>query len=119
MERPPAGETRALSFEQVSDAQDLRSVISAALAKTPVDERSLRRGVWTYVGAERDVGASPAQVIVALTQLVDASAVAPRSVREGVTRRVILWCVEAYFGHLGGETGGHLDEAPPMIVSNR
>lgn len=126
MERPPAGETRALSFEQVADAQDLRSVISAALAKTPVDERSLRRGVWTYVGAARDLGSSPAQVITALTELVDASAVAPHSIRQGVTRSVILWCVEAYFGHLGGEASGRADdragasrEVPPIIVSNR
>ncbi|HEY7235022.1 MAG TPA: hypothetical protein VH539_12795 [Gemmatimonadaceae bacterium] len=126
MDRPPTSETRALSFEQLADAQDLRSVITAALAATPVDERSLRRGVWTYVGAERDVGASPAQVITALTQLVDASSVAPAAVRQGVTRSVILWCVEAYFGHLGGEAGRHGDErtgtsreVPPMIVSNR
>ncbi|HKW12132.1 MAG TPA: hypothetical protein VJO33_17220 [Gemmatimonadaceae bacterium] len=119
MERLPTGETRALSFEQLADAQDLRSVISAALAKSPVDERSLRRGVWTYVGAERDLGSSPAQVIVALTQLVDASTVAPHAARQEMTRIMILWCVEAYFGHLGGEAGGHPAEVPPMIVSNR
>jgi hypothetical protein len=38
-------------------------------------------------------------------------------------RRVILWCVEAYFGHLGGEAGAEPASGsrtvPPMIVSNR
>ena len=121
-----AGESRELSFEQLADAHDLRSVIAAALASAPVDERSLRRGVWTYVVAERDLGTPAGNVILALTQLVDASAVAPVSLRQDVMRRVILWCVEAYFGHLGGEGGGGGEKsstetrpAPPMIVSNR
>src|SRR5437773_8076344 len=119
MNRPPVNEPRDLSFEQLADAHDLRSVISAALAATPVDEQSLRRGVWTYVGAERDVATPPGQVIMTLTQLVDASKVAPISVRQAVMRRVILWCVEAYFGHLGGEATCEEPAVPPMIVSNR
>jgi hypothetical protein len=41
-------------------------------------------------------------VIVALTELVDASNLKPVSVRQSTTRQVILWCVEAYFGYLGG-----------------
>ena len=118
-----ASEARELSLEELVDAHDLRAVIAAALAAAPVDERSLRRGVWTYVGAERDVGTPAGNVIVALTQLVDASAVAPVSLRQDVTRRMILWCVEAYFGHLGGEGGEKPAQenrpAPPMIVSNR
>jgi hypothetical protein len=102
MDRTKPEETRALTLEELEDAHDLRSVIAAALAATPVDEESLRRGVWTYVRSERDMGASPAAVIVALTALVDGSNVKPVSVRQSTTRQVILWCVEAYFGHLGG-----------------
>ena len=73
MDRTSLNEPRELSFEQLADAHDLRSVISAALDASPMDEQSLRRGIWTFVGAERDVGATPAQVIVSLTQLVDVS----------------------------------------------
>ena len=93
--------SRELSLDQIEDARDLRAVITAALATDPVDEESLRRGVWTYVRTERDVGTSPAFVIVALTELVDASTIEHTSVRQSVTRQVILWCVEAYFGYLG------------------
>ena len=98
----PAERTSA----QLADAQDLRSVIVAGLAARPIQEQSLRRGVWTYVGAERDAGASPAHVIMALTELVDDAKVTPKSAHESLTRQVILWCVEAYFGHLGGEDAG-------------
>lgn len=115
-----------LTLDQLEDGRDPRVVIAAALAAEPVAEESLRRGVWTYVRAERDV-ASAANVIVALTALIDASAITQASVRRFVTRQVILWCVEAYFGYLGGEVigGGHdivrapLASVPPMIVSNR
>jgi hypothetical protein len=123
MDRTSLNEPRELSFEQLADAHDLRSAISAALDASPMDEQSLRRGIWTYVGAERDLGATPAQVIVTLTQLVDASKIGPVLARQAVMRRVILWCVEAYFGHLGGEGGAEAASAnravPPMIVSNR
>jgi hypothetical protein len=95
-----------LSLEEIEDAQDLRSVIAKALAATPVAEESLRQAVWTYVDAERDVGARPGDVIVRLTTMVEASPVAPRSARDDLTRRVILWCVEAYFSRLGGEGVG-------------
>jgi len=125
MDRTESNEPRDLSFEQHLDAHDLRAVIAAALAAAPVDERSLRRGVWTYVVVERSSGATPGEVIMRLTELVDASDVAPVSLRTALMRRVILWCVEAYFGHLGGEGAAHGEEssashvAPPMIVSNR
>jgi hypothetical protein len=123
MDRTSLNEPRELSFEQLADAHDLRSVISAALDASPMDEQSLRRGIWTYVGAERNVGATPAQVIVTLTELVDTSKIAPVLTRQTVMRRVILWCVEAYFGHLGGEAGAEPASGsrtvPPMIVSNR
>jgi hypothetical protein len=116
-----------LTLDQLEDARDLRAVITAALAAEPIDEESLRRGVWTYVRAERDVGASAANVIAALTALVDAWAITQAPVRQFVTRQVILWCVEAYFGYLGGEVvgGGHdvgrarSASVPPMMVSNR
>jgi hypothetical protein len=124
-DRPSA--PRELSLDEIEDARDLRAVIAAALSAVPVDEESLRRGVWTYVRAERDIGTSPGFVIVALTELVDASTVDQPLLRQSVTRQVILWCVEAYFGYLGGEVVGGGDDAPsadltappPMVVSNR
>ena len=106
----------------LADAQDLRSVIAAALAATPVDEESLRRGVWTYVGAERHAGAPAGRVIVTLTELVEEARLEPASVRQPIMRRVILWCVEAYFGHLGGDVVGRDGDAftdAPINVSNR
>jgi hypothetical protein len=107
---------------ELADERDLRSVIAAALATTPVDQESLRRGVWTYVGAERNAGAPAGHVIVTLTELVEEAMLEPASVREPLTRRVILWCVEAYFGHLGGEVLGRDRDAfsdAPVNVSNR
>lgn len=122
MDRQRARRSRELSQEEIDDAQDLRSVIATALAGTPVDDQVLRRGVWTYVCSERDVGTRPGSVILALTDLVESSSVEPRSLRDDLTRRVILWCVEAYFSHLGGEGVGRRGvsaAAAPMIVSNR
>jgi len=127
MDRYPARRPRELTLEEIEDAQDLRSVIATALAATSLDQESLRQAVWTYVGAERDVGARPGGVVLALTEIVEASPVAPRSVRDELTRQVILWCVEAYFGHLGGEGVGRRSAPPareaspatPRIVSNR
>jgi len=101
---------RDLTLEEIEDKQDLRSVIAAALAAPSVDRESLRKAVWTYVGTEHHVGARPGSVIAALTEIVDASPVTPRSVRDEVTRLVILWCVEAYFGHLGGDGVGRPSE---------
>ena len=114
------------TVESIADAADLKSVMTAALATQPVDESALRRGVWTYVGGERDAGASPGHVIMALTRVIEDADLKDENVRLAITRRVILWCVEAYFGHLGGEGGGSGEKsanetrpAPPMIVSNR
>ena len=86
----------------LEDAIDLRAVISAALAATPVLDDHLRRGVWTYVCAERAAGTPPADVIVALTELVDAAKLADPRVRRASLRKVVMWCVEAYFSCLGG-----------------
>jgi len=94
------------SPESVADAVDLRSVMTAALATNPVDESALRRGVWTYVGGERDAGASPGHVITALTRVIEEANLTPHDQRLAITRRAILWCLEAYFGHLGGDVVG-------------
>lgn len=100
-----AGNGKSLEPEtpQEADVRDLRSVITGALSATPVNEQSLRRGVWTIVGLERQAGTSPGLVIMALTEVVDASPI-PAPDRQRVMQRVILWCVEAYFGHLGGDS---------------
>ena len=119
MDRHPARPARELTLEEIEDAQDLRSVIATALASTSVDQDALRKAVWTYVGAKRDVGARPGTVIVTLTELVEASPVAPRSVRDDLTRRVLLWCVEAYFGHLGGEGVGRRSASAAGDASDR
>jgi hypothetical protein len=116
MDRPVRQPTRTLAH--VEDTADLAAVISAALAQRPLDEAALRRGVWTYVGEERQSGTAPGRVILALTELIDSSGTATTTMeRLAVTRRVILWCVEAYFGHLGGDDLGHrgrrLDDPPP------
>lgn len=99
--RPPRAETRTLA--QFEDTQDLQSVIAAALAAHPIDESMLRRGVWTYVSEERHVGTSPGRVILTLTELIEQSKAMSTMEQQAVMRRVILWCVEAYFGHLGGQ----------------
>jgi hypothetical protein len=48
--------------------------------------------------------------------LIDAAALSPFSTRLALTQRVILWCVEAYFGHLGRDVAGRgslaLSDAP-------
>jgi hypothetical protein len=87
----------------LGDARDLRATITAILGAPPVDEHALRQAVWTYVGTERDAGISPGLVIMALTELLRAAMIEGRQERELLTRDVILWCVEAYFGHLGGD----------------
>lgn len=100
---PMASAPIARGATKLADAADLRAVIAAALARSPIDEDALRRGIWTFVGTERDAGASPGQVITALTDLVGEAGLAPVAVQQARLRRVILWCVEAYFGHLGGD----------------
>jgi hypothetical protein len=122
MVRPHASILTLRSAEQLADAEDIRSVISAALAATPIDDGVLRRGVWTFVGMERDAGASPGHVIIALTDLVETSSIVPGSVQQARLRQVILWCVEAYFGHLGGEAltrGSNSLASAPRNASNR
>jgi len=91
------------SVEDLADAKELRSVISAVLASSPIDEHALRCAVWSFVGVERRAGVPPALIITRLTSLVDAVNIAPMATRLALTRNIILWCVEEYFGHLGGD----------------
>ena len=105
MDRPPTP-APAPTPAQPEDRRDLESVISQALAARPIKESMLRRGVWTYVGEERDAGTSPGRVILKLTELIEKSKTTSKMEQQAVMRRVILWCVEAYFGHLGGQIDG-------------
>jgi hypothetical protein len=102
MNRPQTSRAETRTLAQLDDAKDLESVISAALAAHPIDESMLRRGVWTYVGEECHAGTSPGRVILTLTELIEKTTSTSKMQRQAVMRRVILWCVEAYFGHLGG-----------------
>jgi hypothetical protein len=121
MVRPDSPAVAPRSVAGVADAADLRSMIATALAADPINEDALRRGVWTFVRAERDAGAQPGQVIIALTALVDAASLGPPLVRQARLRQVILTCVEAYFGHLGGNavSGDSKATIAPRRASNR
>jgi len=90
------------SVEDLADAKELRSSIAAALAASPINEQTLRCAVWSFVGTERRANVPPALVITRLTETIDSANVSPISARLELTRRVILWCVEEYFGRLGG-----------------
>ena len=111
MDRLPPSPVVTRSVAQDSDECDLRTVIVDALAAASCDEQTLRDGVWTYVRGEREVGVAPGVVIVALTDMVDRARIAPEDARVATTRDVILWCVEAYFGQLGGGVTGRDREA--------
>lgn len=106
MDRLPPARAATRTLAQHNDARDLRSVIVDALAATPIDEQTLRDGVWTYVRGEREVGVATGVVILALTDMVDRAKIVPDSARIASTREMILWCVEAYFGQLGGVAVG-------------
>ncbi len=105
MERPGTARAETRTLAQHQDTQDLEAVICAALAAQPMDESMLRRGVWTYVGEERHAGTPPERVILTLTELIERSKATSNMEKRAVMRRVILWCVEAYFGRLGDEIG--------------
>ena len=97
-------------------------MIARARAADPINEDALRHGVWTFVRAERDAGAQPGQVIIALTALVDGAPLGSPPVRQARHRQVILSCVEAYFGHLGGNAvsgGSSKATSAPRQSSNR
>jgi len=106
MDRLPPARAATRTLAQHRDARDLRAVVVDALAATPVDDQALRDGVWTYVRGERQIGVAPGLVILALTDMVERARIVPDSARIARTRDVILWCVEAYFGQLGGSDVG-------------
>jgi hypothetical protein len=62
--------------------------------------------VRNYVGTERRAGVPPAVVITRLTGLIDTAGIVPMSAQLALTRRVIVWCVEEYFGRPGGGVTG-------------
>jgi hypothetical protein len=102
MDRLPPARAATRTFAQHREARDLRAVIVDSLSAAPADEQALRDGVWTYVREERQIGVAPGLVILALTDMVERARIVPDSARIARTRDVILWCVEAYFGQLGG-----------------
>lgn len=112
MNRPLAPGAPSRTLAQLEDTLDLESVISQALAARPIDVSMLRRGVWTYVGEERHAGTSPGRVILTLTELIEKSKGTSEKEQQAVTRRVILWCVEAYFGQLGDEILANVSADP-------
>ena len=118
MDRPPPARAATRTVEQFHDAHDFRAVIVGALRALPVAERTLRDGVWTYVRAEREVGVAPGVVILALTEMVEAAGLSPREIELARTRQVILWCVEAYFGHLGGDSIGRDRDDPTDVAGH-
>jgi len=90
---------------------ELRRAIAACLAQTPLDDVSLRGAVWTYVGTERHAGTSPGHVISALAGMIAVADIVPGPRRQSLTRRAVLWGVEAYFGHLDGDVVGRDGDA--------
>ena len=112
MDRLPPARAATRTLAQHRDARDLRAVIVDVLAGTPIDEQALRDGVWTYVREEREIGVAPGVVILALTDMVERAKIVPDTARTEWTREVILWCVEAYFGQLGGVAVNRGREAP-------
>jgi len=95
--------TASRSYDDLTDAKDLRDAIAKVLATAPIDERKLRCAVWTFVGSERRAGVPPAIIIMRLTDLIDNARLGPFEHARALTRRTMLWCVEEYFGHLGGD----------------
>jgi hypothetical protein len=106
MDRFPPARAATRTLAQHHDARDLRAAIVEALGAEPMNEQALREAVWTYVRGEREVGVAPGVVILALTDVVDRAQIVPDAARVARTREVILWCVEAYFGQLGGAAVG-------------
>lgn len=107
------------SVDDLADAKDLRSVISLALTCAPIDESAVRCAVWSFVGAERRAGVPAVLVIARLTGLIECAGIVPMSARLVLTGLVTRWCVEEYFGCLGGGVlaiqTSHASEALPAL----
>ena len=73
MDRPPPARAATRTVAQLHDADDYRAVIVGALTTDPVDEQTLRDGVWTYVRGEREIGVAPGLVVLALTEMVESA----------------------------------------------
>lgn len=98
--------TQLRSVDDLADAKDLRSVISQTLNRMPIDESAVRCAVWSFVGAERRAGVPAVLVIARLSGLIHGAVAVPASTRLALTHRAIRWCVEEYFGCLGGDVFG-------------
>ena len=91
------------SVEERADARQLRARIATALMQVPKNEFALRSAVGDFVEAERRSGVSPAVVISRLAALIEDAEVSPPAAHLRLSRCVILWCVESYFGPVDGE----------------
>ena len=100
---PKTPPTTPRSSASLADERDLRGAIRERLASGDPDECALQQAVWNYVGAERAQGISSGRVILVLTELLEAAKIRPLVRQQVLLRNMILWCVEAYFGHLGGD----------------
>jgi hypothetical protein len=110
-ERPssPAGVDRTPA--ELAQRANLQRDIVSNLGRHPAADLSLRTDVWTYVGIERHAGTSPGHVITALARFIEAADIKPAAKRHALMRRMILWGVEAYFGHLDGDVMGRDGDA--------
>lgn len=88
--------------EERADARQLRGRIAAALMQVPRNEFALQSAVGDFVEAERRSGVSPAVVISRLAALVEDAEVSPSAAHLRLSRCMILWCVESYFGQVDG-----------------
>lgn len=91
------------SVEDRADAKVLREVISIALTRPPINLRALRTAVCNFVQHESRSGEGPDGVIARLVALIEESGILPSVARLRLTRRMILWCVDDYFGPLNGD----------------
>lgn len=102
MNRPQTARAPTRTLAQFNASQGLELVIAETLAAGTIDDSVLQRVVWTYVGEERRAGTAVGRVILTLTELIEQSLAVPRAEQNALARRVILWCVEAYYDDVGG-----------------
>jgi len=97
MNRPRIRRAPTRTLAQFTASQDLESAICEALAARPINDSILRPAVSTYASEERRAGTSPGRVILTLTELIEKSLTTPAAQHHALMRRVILWCVDAYY----------------------